>query len=82
MQVHAVLRIALAASFAALVAAEPYFNCPKGAYLNYQRRATATFDLARCAKACPPVRPQSVHPPAQPLQAAARSHLGGMAAAR
>ena len=65
MQVHAVLRVALAVPFAALAAAEPYFNCPKGAYLNYQRRATATFDLARCGKACPPLRPQSVHPPAQ-----------------
>ena len=64
MQVHAVLRIALAVSFAALGAAEPYFNCPKGAYLSYKRRAIATLDLARCAKRTLPIRPQLVHPPA------------------
>ena len=64
MQVHAVLRVALAVSFAALGAAEPYFNCPKGAYLSYKRRAIATLDLARCAKRTLPIRPQLVHPPA------------------
>ena len=58
------LRVALAVSFAALGAAEPYFNCPKGAYLSYKRRAIATLDLARCAKRTLPIRPQLVHPPA------------------